>query len=177
MVNSGDIRYEPTPDTTLAEYAAAWVDMVPHLAQLTDLASRAQVIVEFGIRGAVSTWAMLDGLPPEGSLYGVDVQSKPPIPPRVRNDPRFVFIRGNSLEVSLPHRADLAMIDTSHTYLQTLLELRRVATLGPDIIALHDYFSPEYPGVAQAVAEFVGEGYSLARVHQSRYGLAILQRA
>jgi hypothetical protein len=44
-------------DISLAEYAAAWLDMEPHIATLTELARHCRTIVEFGLRGAVSTWS------------------------------------------------------------------------------------------------------------------------
>ena len=55
---AGDIP----PDITLEEYAASWIDMAPHVGQLRELAKGKDTIVEFGVRGGVSTWAMLDGM-------------------------------------------------------------------------------------------------------------------
>lgn len=181
----------PPPDgITLQEYAAAWIDMEPHIDQLTILARDAKVIVEFGIRGGVSSWALLDGLANDGHLYGVDIipdrqwynENFPewrgystPIPPRVRLDPRFIFIVGNSVKVSLPEHADLVMIDSSHEYWQTVLEINRAAELTPSVIALHDYLYSETTSVARAVDEFVVDGsYRLDTVFPSKWGLAIL---
>jgi hypothetical protein len=164
--------------------------MVPHIGQLTILAKDAKIIVEFGIRGGVSSWALLDGLPEDGRLYGVDIipdrrwydDNFPewngyttPIPPRVRNDTRFIFIVGDSLKVDLPEHADLVMIDSSHEYRQTVLEIERAASLTPNVIALHDYLYSETTSVARAVDEYVVDGaYRLDTVFPSKWGLAIL---
>jgi hypothetical protein len=176
--------------------------MEPHTAQLTALAERATLIIEFGVRGAVSTWALLDGLPADGRLIGVDIipdrdwydRNQPewtgyatPIPPRVRRDPRFSFVHGNSIDVDLPEHADLIVIDSSHDYHQTVAELARAAKLTPAVIALHDYLYSETPDVRRAVDEFVadraiadgayvGSAYRLDVVHPSKWGLAVLRR-
>jgi hypothetical protein len=170
------------PDIGLAEYADAWIDMAPHVHQLLGYAFGRSVVVEFGLRGAVSTWAMLDALGPDARLYGVDIDPAAPIPPRVWNDPRFVHVLGDAATVELPDHADLVMIDSSHEFVQTVLELVRAASLGPDVILLHDYLYAETPGVRLAVDGYVAPPYiagaetpyRLARVHESRWGLAVL---
>lgn len=173
-------KVAPT-DISLEEYAAAWIDMEPHLATLKAFARQSQVIVEFGLRGAVSTWAMLDALPEAGRLIGVDIDPNAPIPDRVANDPRFEQMVGDSLTVDLPDHADLVMIDSSHEFAQTVAELMRAASLTPSVIALHDYLYRESPGVARAVDGYVAPGYLrdepyfLDRVEPSRWGLAILR--
>ena len=168
------------PDITLGEYAVAWIDMAPHLGELTVYASGKRTIVEFGLRGAVSTWAMLDAMPEDGRLVGVDIDPTAPIPPRVRNDPRFDLTIGDSLTVPLPEHADLVMIDASHEFAPTVAELMRAASLTPDVILLHDYLYAETPGVRRAVDGYVAKGYlrdepyRLSTVHPSRWGLAVL---
>jgi predicted O-methyltransferase YrrM len=171
-------RDEYRPGMDLVTYARAWKDMEPHLGHLMDLASRARVVVEFGIRGAVSSWAILDGLPPDGVLVGVDINPDCSVPERVRMDPRWTFVVGDSVKVDLPRHADLVMIDSSHEYEQTVLELERAATLTPDVIALHDYLYADTPAVKQAVDEFVASDapYALEVVHPSQWGLAVLRR-
>lgn len=167
-------------DITLREYADAWIDMAPHIDQLTELAKSARTIVEFGLRGAVSTWAMLEGLPANGHLLGVDIDPNALIPDRVRDDPRFEFVVGDSLEVDLPPTADLVMIDSSHEFAQTVAELVRAASLRPAVIALHDFLYLRCPGVARAVDGYVAPGYQrdepyrLERVEPSEWGLAVL---
>jgi hypothetical protein len=55
----------------LERWAYDQVDMFPHYRTLTSYARECLTIVEFGVRGGVSTWALLDGLPEDGYLYGL----------------------------------------------------------------------------------------------------------
>lgn len=171
------MRNEWLPGLSLEQYAARWVDMAPHLATLTDLASRAEVIVEFGVRGGVSTWALLRGLSETGQLisYDIDPSCRDLCPPHLFEDRRWTLRLASSLTASLPGRADLVMIDSSHEYESTKIELRRAAGMGPAVIALHDYTDPPHPDVRRAVDEFVVEGaYRIERVEPSVWSLAIL---
>lgn len=168
-------------DITLRQYADAWLDMAPHIDQLGRYARLADVIVEFGIRGAVSTWAMLDSLPSDGRLIGVDIDPDPPIPARVRDDPRFEFVVGDAATVELPvTHADLVMIDASHEFAPTVAELVRAASLEPMVILCHDYLYKHTPQVKAAIDGYTMPGYlrdepyKLANVHQSDWGLAVL---
>lgn len=140
---------------TLAEHARDTVDMLPHLDTLTRLASRELVIVELGVRSAVSTWALLDGLPGDGELVSVDVVRDERIPPRVANDPRWRFVEGDDRDPGvrrqLPH-ADLVLIDTTHEYHHTLEELEWARTMKVPRILLHDWTVPD---VEDAVRGFI----------------------
>jgi len=173
------VRDEYRPGMDLEAYARQWVDMVPHLGHLMDLASTARVVAEFGVRGAVSSWAILDGLPEDGRLYSVDTDPLCPLPPRVTSDPRFKFIVGDSVTVPLPKHVGFVMIDSSHEYDQTVRELDRAASLNPVVIALHDYLYADTPDVKRAIDGWL-EGdvpYVLEVVHPSTWGLAVLRRA
>jgi predicted O-methyltransferase YrrM len=169
-------------DIGLEEYAEAWIDMAPHVPTLRGLAYEAKVIVEFGVRGAVSTWALLEGMDEGADLYSVDIDPNVPIPKAVAQDKRFHFIVGDSLKVELPDHADLVMIDSSHEFTQTVRELARAAELTPAYIACHDYLYSHTPQVKAAVDGFVMPGYmtppeyQLAYVEASRWGLAVLER-
>jgi len=167
---------------SLAEYAERWVDMAPHIGTLTRLARRSHGIVEFGIRGGVSTWAFLDGLPADGWLVGYDMDLDVPsmLPPRVIEDPRFRLVLEDDIQAKMPAQADLVMIDSSHEYYHTIAELGLAASMRPRRILLHDYNDPPHPGVGRAVDEFVkghpydAPPYRLQRVEASQWGLAIL---
>ena len=168
---------QPEPEEiTLAEYAASWIDMAPHYEQLMALASQVKTIVEFGLRGGVSTWAMLEGLPDDGTLLGVDIDPNALIARRVKADPRFTFLVGDSIKVKLPRKADLVMIDSSHMYEQTVEELKVAAKMKPRYIVLHDYYyRADNCRVQEAVDEFVAGGtYRIEVIHPSDWGLAVL---
>lgn len=151
--------------------------MEPHTATLTALAADAQTIVEFGVRGGVSTWALLDGLPADGTMTSVDIDQEvlSKIPDRVRDDPRWRLLIADdrATDVQLPDHADLVFIDTSHEYHHTVLELVIAHRLGAQVIALHDYALRD---VADAVHGFVRlTGWRLT-VEESQWGLAVIER-
>jgi cephalosporin hydroxylase len=157
---------------TLAEHAARTVDMVPHLGTLARLARDARTVVEFGVRTGVSTWALLEGLPPDGRMVSVDIVEVE-VPPEVREDPRWSFVQGDDREASLP-AAQLVLIDTSHEYHHTLGELRIAQGLGAERIALHDW---NLPDVEDAALRFMREApYRLWLLEPSEWGLAVLAR-
>lgn len=169
------------PDITLREYADAWIDMAPHIGHLALYARVSMTIVEFGLRGAVSTWTMLDAMPNDGRLIGVDIDPDVPLPPRVRDDPRFSLVIGDAATVKLPvKRADLVMIDASHEFAPTVAELVRAASLKPDVILCHDYLYRHTPQVRLAIDGYTGPGYlrdepyRLETVYPSDWGLAVL---
>lgn len=158
--------------TNLHEWAEEQVDMLPHFPTLTDYARKARVVVEWGVRGGVSTWALLEGLPGDGHLVSVDILDCT-VPLRVSTDPRWTFLVGDDLDVKLPEHADLVFIDTSHTYEQTAAELTAALALTPARMILHDY---ALDPVKRAVDEFcLREGWHVARHERSQWGLVVLE--
>ena len=163
--------------TDLEQWAIEKVDMHPHYRTLTRYASECDVIVEWGVRGGVSTWALLDGLKPTGTLWSVDIIDCV-VPPRVSEDPRWRFVVGDDLDpliqAKLPPVCDLVFIDTSHTYEQTVGELAYALTLAPRRIVMHDYVMDP---VLQAGTEFCArEGWRVVD-NEMPYGLATLEPA
>lgn len=155
--------------------------MVPHLESLTAAAAEASTIVELGVRGGVSTWALLDGLPEDGWMWSVDIEECS-VPFRVSNDPRWAVWVGDDLDPAvlafLPEQADLVFIDTSHEYAHTVAELALAKSLDPARILCHD---ADWPGVAQAMAEFCAaydwQMASFAEAHDAKgpFSLATLE--
>jgi predicted O-methyltransferase YrrM len=161
--------------TDLVQWAYDQVDMAPHIATLTRLARKCETIVEFGVRGAVSTWALLDGLPATGLMYSVEVNGNHNMPPRVTSDPRWTLIIGDDLDpavhAQLPDHADLVFIDTTHEYEQTVAELAYALTLTPDRIVMHDYVMEP---VLRAGTEFCAREGWRVRANELPFGLATL---
>jgi cephalosporin hydroxylase len=161
--------------TNLRQWAHDQVDMAPHYETLIRLARDCRIIIEWGVRGGVSTWAFLDGLPEGGRLYSVDIVDCV-VPPRVSNDPRWTFIIGDDLDpgvvAQLPDRADLVFIDTSHTYEQTVAELAFALMWGPRRIVLHDVNQPQ---VRQAVDGFCARTGWRITAYEAPYGLTTLE--
>jgi predicted O-methyltransferase YrrM len=150
------------------------VDMHPHYRTLTRYAQECTTIVEWGVRGGVSTWALLDGLPADGRLYSVDVIDCI-VPPRVSTDPRWIFLVGDDLDPviqrQIPNTCDLVFIDTSHEYEQTVGELAYAATMKPARIVMHDYVMEP---VGRAATEFCArEGWTVVD-NELPFGLATL---
>lgn len=161
--------------TSLQQWAHDQVDMAPHIATLMRHASEAHTIVEWGVRGGVSTWAILDAMPADGHLYSVDIVDCV-VPPRVSEDPRWTFLVGDDLDplvqAVLPDHADLVFIDTSHTYEQTVGELAYALTFGPSRIVMHDYVMEP---VQRAADEFCArEGWRVV-ANEMPFGLATLE--
>lgn len=163
----------------LHRHARHYVDMAPHVDTLVGLARTAPVIVELGVRGGVSTWAFLDGLPEDGRLVSVDIDGRVPdlVPPRVKDDTRWTLIIGDDRDKHIQQQlppADLAFIDTSHEYHHTVAELSLVARLEAHRIVLHDW---NLPDVQDAVLGFTRRSrYEIERIEDSQWGLAILRR-
>lgn len=161
--------------TSLAQWAHDQVDMAPHYQTLIRQAKECQTIIEWGVRGGVSTWAFLDGLPEDGHLYSVDIVDCV-VPPRVSNDERWTFIVGDDLDpqvrAQLPETADLVFIDTSHTYEQTVAELGIVLDYQPARITMHDVNQPQ---VRQAVDEFCARTGWRMVAYEEPYGLTTLE--
>jgi predicted O-methyltransferase YrrM len=164
---------------TLHELATAWQDMLPHYPTLVSQAAGCRTIVEFGVRGGVSTWAFLTGLPPDGELWSVDIIDVwPSLPEEVRLDPRLHFVLGDDRDTrtrgKLPLRADLVFIDSSHEYEHTVSELGYALAFDPRLIVMHDYVMPP---VARAADEFcLREGWVVID-NELPYGLATLTPA
>lgn len=161
---------------TLAYHARAWVDMEPHIGTLAGLARSASHALEVGVRGGVSTWAILDGLPDSGrltSIDAVDVLAEGMIPHRVYADHRWTFMHGDAAAVMdvLDETFDLVFIDAGHGYYETIVEVREAIRLGARTIALHDYLLPP---VRDAV-ELCGVGWSI-EYEPSTWGLAVMRR-
>lgn len=165
----------PLEATSLQSWADEQVDMAPHYRTLTRYAALAHTIIEFGVRGGVSTWALLDGLPADGVLVSVDIVDCI-VPPRVSEDPRWVFLVGDdmseAIQKHLPPRADLVFIDTSHEYDHTVNEIAYALTRKPARIIFHDYVMEP---VGRAVDEFlVREGWHLVD-NELPFGLATVE--
>ena len=175
-------KYQPS--TELWSWAHRSVDMVPHVRHLQHLATHVHSIIEWGIRSGVSTWALLDGLPADGTYFGVDnVDIREGLPARIREDPRVTIVIGDDREVELPDHADMVMIDSSHEYEHTLQELDIAVRLAPDMIVMHDYlfWSPDpahgwhWCKVHQAVDKWLETGsYHIDHLYYSQWGLLVL---
>jgi len=109
-----------------------WSDIQGHVQRLHDLVIDldARVVLELGVRDAVSTSAFLAALYATGGhLYSVDV-NVPQHKINEYNDPRWTFFQGFSTGpvsdpafTDLPTTFDIVFVDTDHTYELTKQEI------------------------------------------------------
>ena len=104
-------------------------DISEHLPTLYMLAKMSKSVVEFGVRGGVSTMAIIAAGKP--SIH-YDISPAP----FVFNYPH-TFIQQSSLEAEIPI-CDLLFIDTEHTYKQLSRELATHENMVSKFIAMHD---------------------------------------
>jgi predicted O-methyltransferase YrrM len=167
---------------TLKEHAEGYVDMAPHVDTLVRLASECNTILELGVRSGVSSWAFLTGLPKDGTLYAVDIDSRIMddkwLPPQVAEDDRFIYTEGDDLDpflvIAYPSRPDLVFIDSSHEYVHTYAELIMAAGLKASRIVLHDYNLEQVRLAIQDFRAFHSE-YEIELVEDSQWGLVVLR--
>jgi Methyltransferase domain len=118
----------------LAEYerrlAGRWSDIQDQLPALFERACRYERVrvTEFGVRTGESTAAFLAAAERTGGhVHSFDID-EPRVPPWWPASGLWTFTRGSSLDVEAPP-CDVLFLDTSHTYDDTLAELRRLVPL------------------------------------------------
>ena len=122
-------------------------DINEHLPTLRDLASQCTSVVEMGVRGIISTYALLAGLLPHASPSGprpslLCVDIDPIDMAEVKNlaDAAGIdleFVMHDSATVDMP-RADMLWIDTFHVYGHLKRELEAHHAKAGKYIAMHD---------------------------------------
>ena len=122
-------------------------DMCSYAPILRRLASHGNSVVEMGVRGVVSSWALLLGLHEapvtSGSKWLVSVDKAPidfkaPMKTGRACGVNVTFVQHDSATVLLPPSYDLLFIDTMHAYPHLKRELNAHAHAARRYIALHD---------------------------------------
>jgi len=112
-------------------------DINEHCNKLRELATGAEIVIEFGMRHGVSTVAILAGQP---RVFKTRDLVQTAISDKLKTkqgDTDFNFMQGDSLAVP-PEVCDLLFIDTRHTGVHLNAELNRHAELCRGRIAMHD---------------------------------------
>lgn len=170
---------------------AKWSDIEAHLPFLHEAASRSRSILELGVRGGVSTSALLAGLEQSGRghLWSVDTR-KPCIPLWWHGSGAWTLTIGDDLDPRVakaqPEKIDMLFIDTDHFYEHTLAELRlyvpRVNAGG--MVCCHDTELLALPGcpkgyvafsVAKALEAFCAETGLKWTNRTGSYGLGVIR--
>jgi len=125
-------------------------DINQHLPTLCELAKECDSVIELGVRGVVSSWAFIMGLPKGSKLFMNDL-----VPcnlkelihvAKIEKNIDATFVQGSDLDIPLPEPADLVFIDTWHVYAQLKRELDRYEPLAKKYIVLHDTTVDEWQG-------------------------------
>ena len=122
-------------------------DINEHLPTLSTFSSECETIFETGVRGVVSSWALLYGLSKNNFnqkrlfLNDVDSVNTESIGFVARKlGIQFDFIQKNNLQLETDNnfKFDLTFIDTLHVYGQLKRELKKFAPVTKKYIILHD---------------------------------------
>lgn len=120
-------------------------DINEHLPTLKKYAEECDHITEMGVRGIVSTYALLMGKPKKMISYDIVMCNWGPVFDLVKDDTDFTFKIGNTLEIEIED-TDLLFIDTLHNYNQLSKEFSLHAKHVNKYIILHDTTSFEFRG-------------------------------
>ena len=117
-------------------------DINEHLPTLSTLASECQHVTELGVRGVISSWAIVHGLPEGAALFMNDIKAcdVDELQRTAREEKNIdaVFVLGDDLTIDLPEATDMTFIDTWHVYGHLKRELARYAPITKKYIAMHD---------------------------------------
>lgn len=155
-------------------------DINEHLPTLKKYALLSDTIFELGVRGMVSTWALLAGLPEE--MCSIDIVHPSHHNGNVEEAEEMAknegvawkFLKVSSLEIELP-RHDLLFIDTLHFYDQLTQELKLHSPHTTKYIILHDTIIPE---MQLALNDFLtgNRDWKIKEEFTNNSGLTVLQR-
>jgi hypothetical protein len=129
-----------------AQQCATPSDINEHLPTLKSYAKQCQMIAEFGVRGVVSTWALLAGLsastePGPKRLDCIDIVPVSLAAAAAAGEAAqvtVVFQQVDSAKASLPSGVDMLFIDTWHVYGHLKRELAAHHAHVRKYIAMHD---------------------------------------
>ena len=122
-------------------------DINEHLKTLYKYSKDCQSIFETGVRGVVSSWALLYGLSKNNSttkkillndIEKVNVESISKIAKKKNIDLHFIQKNNLELEINSEFNFDLTFIDTLHVYGQLKRELEKFSPVTKKYIILHD---------------------------------------
>jgi hypothetical protein len=161
-------------------------DINQHLPILRKYAAQCNHITEFGVRGVVSTWALLAAKPQ--TLNSYDIKYHPNIEKAKKiaaeNNIDFTFNTKNVLHIEITD-TDLLFIDTYHTYDQLKEELCLHGNKARKYLIMHDTTifgrrsaDGSNQGLLDAIEEFLGQNPHWKIIEQANdnVGLTVMQR-
>ena len=179
----------------LPQIAPHCIDMWEHFPTLRQLASECQSVVEMGVRGGCSAYALAAGLEESEAkdkwmLYlDINMCKNPKLEELCKQaNIDIEFKQADSRQVDLP-QCDLLFIDTLHTYGQLKLELELHHSKAQKYIVCHDTEAPwghknevddgsPDKGLRPAVDEFLAANpeWQLHAHFKNCHGLTVLAR-
>jgi len=162
-------------------------DINEHLPILKRYAKKCRHVTEMGVRGIVSTYALLAGHPYTLISYDIRNCDWKPLQKQAleENYTNFQFIIGNTLEIEIDP-TELLFIDTLHNYDQLSVELKLHAPKVSKYLIFHDtttyaYIGESYDGLSRlglwpAIEEFMEDNpeWSIKERFTNNNGLTIL---
>lgn len=131
--------------STYQNLTTAPSDINEHLPTLYSYATQCESIIELGVRGCVSTWALVYGLLNNNSnrkqilLSDLTKSNITELLQAVSSTTvRVEYIWGNDLDLQIMSNVDLTFIDTWHVYGQLKRELNKFSKVTNKYIIMHD---------------------------------------
>lgn len=128
-------------------------DINEHLPTLYNYATECEIIFETGVRGCVSSWALVYGLLNNNSdnkaiiLNDISPCNIDELLARTKDLPISVQYKWvNNLQLDMPYNVDLTFIDTWHVYAQLKRELDKFSKVTNKYIIMHDTTVDEWKG-------------------------------
>ncbi len=163
-------------------------DINEHLPVLKDYASRSKLVTEFGVRGVVSTWALIAGRPDRVTSYDLTSPGDEMLC-QIRSvaaevGVAFRFFQANVLKIEIAP-TDLLFVDTYHVYTQLIAELNLHAKRVSKWIILHDTETfgeqgeaSSEKGLNHALREFLGLNpeWLVVEHFKNNNGLTVIKR-
>jgi len=128
-------------------------DINEHLPTLYRYATECETVFETGVRGCVSSWALVYGLLNNNSskktiflndISPCDIKELLNYTADLHVDIQYSWM--NNLDLNLPYEVDLTFIDTWHVYGQLKRELEKFSKITRKYIIMHDTTVDEWEG-------------------------------
>ena len=128
-------------------------DINEHLPTLYNYAIECESIFETGVRGCVSSWALVYGLLNNNSdkkqiilndISSCNINELLECTKELPIDVKYEWL--NNLQLELTHNIDLTFIDTWHVYGQLKRELNKFSKVTNKYIIMHDTTVDEWNG-------------------------------
>jgi hypothetical protein len=151
-------------------------DINEHLSTLYNYASNCESVLELGVRGVISSWAISYGLLNNGKknkklfmndMYACDINEILTASSNTDLEIEYKWI--NDLELDFNHNFDMVFIDTWHIYAQLIRELNKFSLITNKYIIMHDTTVDEWHGESvrqnsDALQESIDTGFIVEEI-------------